>query len=237
MNDQTQPAPKSCSVVVGCAIVFLVVSVVLLAPVFFDHGRTPARRAACSNNLHNIALALQLYHADHGSYPPPFLADVDGKPMHSWRVLLLPYLEQKALYNEYHFDEPWDGPNNRKLHDIVLKIFLCPADDNTTPRKAETSYVAVVGPKTMWPGANSSIRDADIIDGLSNTLLVVEVADSGIHWMEPRDLPADQIPLAVNPQQGPGISSHHPGGAHLTFADGSVRFFPTTPHPQKFANF
>jgi prepilin-type processing-associated H-X9-DG protein len=86
-----------------------------------------------------------------------------------------------------------------------------------------TSYVAVVGPDTAWPGARST-KLGDITDGTSNTLLVVEVADSGIHWMEPRDLHVLQMAPTVNPQAGQGISSRHPGGAQASLADGSVRY-------------
>ncbi len=70
---------------------------------------------SCNYCLLNIALALQNYHDDYGSFPPAYIPDKDGKPMHSWRVLLLPYLERRTLYEKYRFDEPWNGPNNRKL--------------------------------------------------------------------------------------------------------------------------
>ena len=230
MTDQTQPAPKSCTAVVVCAIVFLVLAIAFLAPALID-GRTPARKASCSNNLHNIVLALQQYHTDHGSYPPPFIADASGKPLHSWRVLLLPYLEQKAIHRQYRFDEPWDGPNNRKLHNNVLKCFCCPADENAY-RNAETSYVVVTGPKTPWRGANSFFRDADILDGLSNTILLVEIANSGIHWMEPRDLHINQMPMTINAARVQGISSHHPGGALAADAAGGIRFLTNDTSPQ-----
>src|SRR3954447_9914882 len=82
MTDQTQPAPKSCTVVVVSAILFLTLCIIFVAPALID-GRTPARRASCANNLHNIALALQQYHTNHGSYPPPFIVDASGTPMHS----------------------------------------------------------------------------------------------------------------------------------------------------------
>lgn len=97
-----------------------------------------------------------------------------------------------------------------------------------------TSYVAVVGQGTAWPGAGAT-SFKDFRDGTPNTLLVAEIADSGIHWMEPRDLDADAMPFCVNPAKGPGISSHHRDvgwsqrllGAHVGIADGSVRFLPT----------
>ena len=72
-------------------------------------------RSDCQGRLRQIALALQCYHDVYKSFPPAYVADETGKPMHSWRVLILPFLEQKALYDQYRFDEPWDGPNNGKL--------------------------------------------------------------------------------------------------------------------------
>jgi prepilin-type processing-associated H-X9-DG protein len=226
---------SSTSLIIGAGMLLFAFCIVFPMAGIVD-GRTPARRASCSNNLKNIALALQQYHTNFGCYPPPYIADAKGKPLHSWRVLLLPYLEQKALHKQYRFDEPWDGPNNRKLHNIAVKIFACPSQDDKTPR-CETNYVAVIGPKTAWPGGNSAIKDSDIIDGLSNTLLLTEVANSGIHWMEPRDLHVNQMATTINAPRGQGISSHHPGGAHLTFADGAVRYFTNNTPPETIRNF
>jgi hypothetical protein len=152
------------------------------------------------------------------SFPPAYVADANGKPIHSWRVLLLPFLDRRDLYDQYRFDEPWDGPNNRQLA-ADLSILACPADDKR--KDGQTSYVAVVGPGTAWPGAKS-IDAADIKDGISNTIQVVEVHNSGISWMEPRDLDASQMPLAINPKTGLGISSGHPECAQAARADGSV---------------
>src|SRR4051812_10595310 len=69
----------------------------------------------CLGHLKEIGIALHNYHADYGVFPPAYVADASGRPLHSWRVLILPYLEQKPLYNRYNFSEPWDGPNNRRL--------------------------------------------------------------------------------------------------------------------------
>ena len=137
--------------------------------------------------------------------------------MHSWRVLLLPYLEQHRLYDEYNFDEPWNGPNNRKLHNRVVECFSCPTDEPSIP--GQTSYVAIVGAETAWP-APGKAKPEDFCDGKSDTLLIVEVANSGIHWMEPRDLDFSTMSFQINPSAGRGISSYHPGCAVVTYADG-----------------
>ena len=137
--------------------------------------------------------------------------------MHKSHMLLLPYIDQRALYDEYKFDEPWDGPNNSKLHNRVVECFACPSDEQTIP--GQTSYLAVVGAETAWP-APGKAKTEDFFDGRSNTLLIVEVANSGIHWMEPRDLDFATMSFQVNPSAGRGISSHHPGCAVVTYADG-----------------
>src|SRR5262249_35014844 len=113
-------------------------------------AREAARRMQCSNNLKHIGLALPNYHDDYRSLPPAYIADAEGRPMHSWRVLILPYLEQKSLYDKYDFSEPWNGPNNSKLHDQIIQAFCCPSRPGKQPR-TETSYVVVRGAKTAWP--------------------------------------------------------------------------------------
>ena len=183
--------------------------------------RPPGRRVTCLNNIKQISLALLNYHACYGSFPPAYVADADGKPMHSWRVFLLPFIDRNDLFEQYRFDEPWDGPNNRKLHNVTLNIFRCPSETSTNTNM--TNYVAVVGPGTAWPGTKST-KLADFSDGTGNTLLIVEVADSGIHWMEPRDLHVLQMNPNINGKPGQGISSNHSGGAIVAFADGSAYF-------------
>jgi prepilin-type processing-associated H-X9-DG protein len=187
-----------------------------------------ARRTVCQSNLKDIAIALQNYHDVYKRFPPAYIADESGKPMHSWRVLILPFLEQKALYDQIRFYEPWDSPHNSKLAAVSLELFRCPEDGKRG--RGHTSYVAVVGPGTAWPGAKS-IDIADINDGTSNTILVVEVKNSGIHWMEPRDLDASQMPMTINAKPVGAsatldISSGHKGVAQVAFADGSVRAIP-----------
>lgn len=78
-------------------------------------AKPSVRRAGCLNNIKCITMALHEYAEDHGHFPPTFITDDTGKPMHSWRVLILPYLEESTLFAQYNFDEPWDGPNNSKL--------------------------------------------------------------------------------------------------------------------------
>src|SRR5262249_58412844 len=91
--------------------------------------------------------------------PPAVIAGPDGKPWHSWRVLLLPYLGEGNLYNRYHFDEPWDGPNNRQLLDSMPGVFRDPIHGDD--RGHFTDYAALVGEATAFPPAGAVLRDAE----------------------------------------------------------------------------
>ncbi len=184
-------------------------------------AREAARRASCDCNLKQLGVALHNYHDTYGCLPPAYIADEYGRPMHSWRVLLLPYLEGKQVYDQYDFDEPWDGPHNRLLADQMPRGYHCPSDDLSKP--GETSYAAVVGPETIWPG-DEIIRLADMKDGTENTLALVEAAGTGIHWMEPRDVPVRAARAGINKAPGLGICSRHPMGVEAVYADGSVHF-------------
>jgi prepilin-type processing-associated H-X9-DG protein len=161
------------------------------------------------------------YEAKHGAFPPAYVADADGRPMHSWRVLILPYLGQQTLYDQYDFNEPWDGPNNSRLASQMPEEFKCP----TSPAAPHTNYAVLTGPGLIFDGPQSlSSIDVAKGDGLATTLLLMECHGANIHWMEPRDLD-----LAAN-----SPASLHPGGMNVSFVDGSVRFLRNDLNPRAF---
>jgi prepilin-type processing-associated H-X9-DG protein len=184
-------------------------------------AREAARRSQCSCNLCSIKLALHNYHDLYGTLPPAYITDAQGQPMHSWRVLLLPFMEYSTLYNQYDFSEPWNGPNNIKLLNSMPQVFACPSRFSNPTNL--TSYVAITGPGTLFP-RTGSVKFADVTDGLPDTLMVVEVANVNIPWTAPQDLDVRTMKFRVNDPVGPSISSKHPGGANVAFADGSYRF-------------
>lgn len=206
----------------------VVVCLMFIVVVFFLPATSRPRRPPCYNNLRQIAAAMTAYCNEYENLPPPFIADAQGKPMHSWRVLILPQLGQQKLYDQYRFDEPWDGPNNRKLHDRIVEVYRCPDDHpaRSSLLARETSYVVIAGPGTAFPGGRPRISMADVAngDGTSNTILVAEVHSSGIHWMEPRDLDFATMDFQINGIRGASISSKHPGGAMVVMVDGAVRY-------------
>ena len=212
-------------VAVAAIPVVLVCGGILLALLLpgMQSVREVARRTQCTNNLKQISLAMLSYENKYGRFPPSYIPDKNGKPMHSWRVLILPYLDRKDLYDQYHFDEPWNGPHNRILASQMPRVYSCP--DDLVPGSGVTSYMTVVGPHAFSTGPKGR-KITEITDGTSNTIMVAEVADSQISWMEPKDIDAEHMPLQINGSHSPGnpgISSHHPRGANVAFCDGSVQ--------------
>jgi type II secretory pathway pseudopilin PulG len=207
------------SLLVGALVIGL--GVAIIAPAV-RVARASSLKAKSAERLEMIAQALQAYHADHGSYPPAYVADASGKPMHSWRVLILPYLGERVLYQQYDMNQPWDSPTNIMLLGRMPQVYISPGDD-AAKMSFDTSYVVVVGPNTIFPGAQSRSMN-DVTDGLANTILVVESTASGICWMEPRDLDASKMDYSINAGPNNCMRSHHPYGAQAVFADGRTRF-------------
>jgi prepilin-type processing-associated H-X9-DG protein len=188
-------------------------------------AREAARRAQCRNNLKQIGLALHNYHDTYRSFPPAYLADEQGRPMHSWRVLLLPFLGQQSLYNQYDFSQPWDSPANQWVAGAMPPVFACPSEPNTGTDA--TNVAAVFGPNCIFAGTEP-VKIRDITDGTSNTLMVGEVTGGSIPWTKPQDVDITQNPTL----NSGGFASHHSGGVHFLLADGSVRFMSDNINPQ-----
>jgi len=164
--------------------------------------RAAAKLAQSKNNLKQLGLAFHNYHDTHLRFPPAVIFGPDGKPWHSWRVLLLPFLDQAALYNQYKFDEPWDGPNNKKLLEKMPAIFRDPL--NGDQKGLFTHYAVAVGKNTAFSKEGGKLdgkrvrldeggkRIRDFTDGTTNTMLVRSVSpDKKIPWMKPEDVTFD----------------------------------------------
>jgi len=168
------------------------------------HQQTAARISVCDGHLHKIALALKNYRDDHGHYPPAYVADPAGTPMHSWRVLILPYLSYEDLYSRYSFSEPWDGPNNRLLGAEMPTEYSCVLDGSTTPF---TTYLAVV--KNGKTGGCSEI---------DNQLLLLELSERKVHWMSPSDVDCGEAERILSNS----CLSAHSGGRGAVRCNGDV---------------
>jgi len=185
-------------------------------------AREASPRSQCRNNLKAIGMALHNYHDVFGTFPPAYVSDENGRPMHSWRVLLLPYFDSghisdKQLYEDYDFSEPWDGPHNVKLLKRRPSVYACPSHEADPTL---TAYAAIVGEECVFNGT-LPVSIAEITDGLSNTGMISEVTHARIRWTEPRDISLGAFPGIGQPD---GFSSDHDGGVFLMRADGSVKF-------------
>jgi hypothetical protein len=194
--------------------------------------REAAANVQSQNNLKMIGLSLQNYASTYqGNLPPAAVYDRNGKPLYSWRVLLLPFLESNNLYNQFHLDEPWDSPHNRQFIQMMPKVYQAPGV--TTAEPGLTFYQVFTGPETPFPTAGAGLQPFPMLgkpglqvpplsgigripDGTSNTFGVVEAADP-VPWTKPDDLVYDA--RGPFPRLGGAFKNHF----NAAFLDGSVR--------------
>ena len=186
----------------------------VLAPCSYVMEAT--RRSRCHSHLKTLASAMHEYHDDHGTLPPHAIYSEDGTPLLSWRVLLLPYLDEGELYEEFRLDEPWDGPHNARLLARRPTAYAAPGVwPGGGPRG--TFYQVFIGEGAAFEGRKGLRLPQDFPDGLSNTILIVEAGEA-VPWTKPEDLPyAADRPL---PELG-GLRLR--GGFLAALADGSIR--------------
>jgi len=202
----------------------IVICIVIVVAFVYRPSRDAKKDRICSENLKRIGSALHQYHDRFGSFPPAYVLNDQGKRLHSWRVLLLPFLGHSELSKQYRFDEPWDSAHNRQLLDQMPAVYGCPADRKRPA--GTTNYVAIVGPQTVWP-EHCAISFAHIEDGTSNTILLIETADDDIKWLEPRDASHEDLKKGGY-RTNPRPSYKHLERMRTLFVDGSVRDIPRT---------
>jgi prepilin-type processing-associated H-X9-DG protein len=182
--------------------------------------RGAAGRVQSQNNLKQIALAMHNFHDAYSRFPAAAIYDNSGKPLLSWRVLILPFIEQDDLFKQFHLDEPWDSDHNKKLLERMPRTYSSSPDKPTH----QTHYQGFHGKGAFFEG-KKGITIAEIPDGTSNTIMVVEATGS-VPWTKPEDLPYDPSkPL-------PKLGGLFPGGFNAAFCDGSVRFISDKVKPE-----
>ncbi len=198
----------------GSSIATTGILVGLLLPAV-QASREAARRANAQNHFKEILLAMHNYEATYNRFPSPAITDSDGKPLLSWRVALLPYLDQQALYDKFHLDEPWDSEHNLPL---VQQMPMTYVDPSAPLENGLTIFHAIVGEHT---GLNPKqpTKFSQFTDGLSNSILIAEVnRDQAVPWTKPADIEIDlNDPKAL-------MGNTHQGGFTVGMGDGSVRF-------------
>ena len=190
-----------------------------LVPIFeqiIGRPRSAAARSSSQNNLKQIGLALHNYHDVYNGFPPAALCDKKGKPMLSWRVMILPFIEEDGLYKKFKLDEPWDSEHNKKVLESnpMPRVYLLPGSEDAATKS--THYQVFVGKDALFNKV-LPVKITQITDGTSNTIMVV-TADKAVPWTKPDDLTfvpdGDPRKLLLNEK----------GGTNVLFGDGSVRF-------------
>ena len=194
----------------------IAVSIALLLPAV-QQAREAARRTQAKNNLKQIGLAMHNFHDANRQFPARVTLDKNKKAGLSWRVKILPYLDQQALFSEFHHDEPWDSDHNKTLISKMPNVYLVPGS-NHPQSEGKTQYQVLKGAGTLFHG-DEGPKIASITDGTSNTIMAVEThADAAVIWTKPDDLEVDFDKPAT------GLTGAWMGGFHVLMADGSVRF-------------
>lgn len=218
----------------SCGLLFVLYAIMFPAVSY----RVPSPQSECKNHLKQIGLALHSYHDAYSIFP----ASGISSPPISWRVQLLPFNDYEQLYfEEYDCEQAWDAEVNLPVAQRVIPNYYCPTrwrrNDKDEHGRYFTDYVMLTG-DGAFSLPNNPIRKRDVTDGLSNTLVVTEASGLNIVWTEPRDAKTDSQPIGINlagneHSESRGIaSSRHPNGAHVLFADGSVKLLDESIDPQ-----
>jgi hypothetical protein len=192
----------------------------LIVP-FIQSARETRWRLLCGDNIKQIGIAMHNYHGEKDSFPRQATTDPSGKPLLSWRVQLLPYLDQQELYNKFHLDEPWDSEHNKALISQMPAVFACPKSSHLAT-EGKTCYLVPHGDRTILSGDHGgSIKNCT--DGTSNTIMAVEAGDkASVIWTKPDDWRIGED-VSFEPLLG-----RHAGGTTILLGDGSARFVKDT---------
>jgi hypothetical protein len=216
-----------------------------------DAGTQPTSqdRMQCADNLKQIMLAMHMYHDSIGKFPASYTVDHDGRPMHSWRVALLPYLGQAALFEEMcanqYWNEPWDSEKNKRFHNVMIPVYQCPAAKNLP---GITNYSLVVGKVdeeqanelglttqpsfgthlgTAFPEPNKWNSMSIVVDGTSNTIAIVERKEP-VCWMDPtQEITFEKACAGIN-GSADGLGGDHKNGMNAGLFDGSTQLIENT---------
>jgi hypothetical protein len=194
------------------------VLVALLLPAV-QAAREAARRNVSANNMKQIMLALLNYESAKRGFPAHANYDANGKPLLSWRVHILPFMEEHVLYSRFHLDEPWDSPHNKQLLPLMPKVYQEPSSGlSEADDQFKTHYLGVVGEPYVFTGNREGRKIKQITDGTANTIAVVQVDDAAaVPWTKPDDWRPNDANLME-----PFDRSLHTGVFLAAFVDGHI---------------
>ena len=206
----------------GTFVVVLVglVAIISMSLPPMGHPIEVSRRISCEDNVRDLTLTLCDYEFSHGHFPAAYATEAEGKPKYSWRVLILPFIGEQNLYDQYNFDEPWDGPKNKKLLNQMPQIFGCPFHRE---HKDHTPYKLVVDQGTAFE-TGRTISYGNITDGSSNTICIVEDTCNPVPWTKPEDLTLEQAVAVLAPSDPRFVAHVYPSTFQTYFFNGSVSF-------------
>lgn len=186
-------------------------------------ARRNTQNEASRDNLKRIAEAMDAYYATYDAYPPAVTTDAKGKPMHSWRVLLLPFLGHSDIYSRYNLSVPWDDPMNMQIVGEMPNVYRSFGDPDSG--FYDTRFVVIRGKETLFPDGGGVTKD-DIQDEQESLLLVVEKNGPGISWIQPEDLILNRDSLLIenDPANAATLTSSLTG--NVVMADGEVFLLP-----------
>ena len=194
----------------------------LVALAMMDVQKTAARGQSM-DNLKCIALGMLNYESRFKHFPAPASYAADNKPLLSWRVHILPYVDELQLYRQFHLDEPWDSAHNRTLIDKMPLGYRCPMSKNR--EKGRTNYLLPVGNGAAFT-AGEPTPISKISDGTANTIMVLEADDDqAVIWTKPEDWTYDP----KNPMKG--LGQLYGGRFNTAFCDGSAHIHTTRINP------
>jgi len=201
-------------------LVLSIIAILLLIALFLPATRTAREAARLMNSqsqLKQIGIALHNYQADHGTLPPAYTVDAEGNRLHSWRTVLLRYMNFMTIevYEKIDLSKPWDDPANAEARAMVVREYLCPSAED---EDGLTTFLGIVGPDCVFSGEVPRTLD-EIADGLGNTIGVIDApSDRAVHWMSPNDISEEEVLQIDSDSQ-----LNHPGIVNAMFLDGSVK--------------
>lgn len=205
-------------VVIVCAVLLVIglfcagILAALLLPAV-SAARDAARNTQVMNQMKSIGVAVHNYDGAYNQLPPPFATDSSGTPIHSWRVTLLPFIEEQARWEQWNQNEPWDSATNTQLQHPMPSEYQSLFDSD--PSSVETHVFTVRDPNSMMPG-DKNMKFNDATDGMHNTILAVYLPQRTVNWASPSDVTLQELQSAIanaTPRQS----------VVLLMADGSVR--------------